>query len=230
MSIAAALFLAFAQLASAPPATAPAPAPRVEQDRPSRGQIADAARLEACDALARTSPEKAYEEGRAWTAESPAFEAKYCLASAAYALNRPLVAAEQFEAVARGMAGRDKLGQAKAQSDSGNAWLIAGDGARALAAFNRALGFAPGDGNLLIDRARAFAYLHDWRHAEEDLNAALAVEGQDPLALRLRAETRFQLGARTLALKDAEAAHAIDANDVETLLVLGRIKEAIAGR
>lgn len=226
MSIAGVLLIAFAQLAGA---AAPVPA-ETRQSPLTRGEIADSARLKACESLAQTSPEKAYEEGRAWTAESPAFEAKYCLAAAAYAQNRPLLAAEQFEAVARGMAGRDKIGQARAQSDSGNAWLIAGDGARALAAFDRALGFAPGDTNLLIDRARGYAYLRDWRHSEEDLNAVLAVDGQDPLALRLRAETRLQLGARALALKDAEAAHAIDANDVETLLVLGRIKEAIAGR
>lgn len=228
MSITFALLIAFAQLAaSAPPAL---PSPDAVPRALTRGEIADAARLEACETLARTSPDRAYEEGRAWTTESPAFEAKYCLAAAAYALNRPVLAAEQFEAVARGMAGRDKAGQARAQSDSGNAWLIAGDGDRALAAFNRALGFAPGNANLLIDRARGYAYLRDWRHAEEDLNAVLAEDGQDPLALRLRAETRLQLGARALALKDAEAARAIDANDVETLLVLGRIKEAIAGR
>lgn len=227
MSIAAALILALAQIAAGPldsSVTVPAEGAR------TRGQIQDAARLKACESLAQTSPEKAYEEGRSWTGESPAFEAKYCLAAAAYGLDRPVLAAEQFEAVARGMAGRDKIGQARAQSDAGNAWLIAGDSARALAAFNRALGFAPSDAFLLIDRARAYAYIGDWRHAEEDLNAALAVDGADPVALRLRAETRLQLGARALALKDAEAARAIDASDVETLLLLGRIKEAIAGR
>lgn len=226
MGLAGAVMLALAQIAI-PPTSPPAPA-KIEAISP--GQAADVARLKACETLAQSNPEKAYEEGRAWTAESPAFEAKYCLAAAAYAQSKPVLAAAQFEAIARAMAGRDKPSQAKAQSDSGNAWLIAGDGARALAAFNNALGFAPNDGLLLIDRARAFAYLGDWRHAEEDLNNALAVNGNDPLALRLRAETRLQLGARALALKDAEAARAIDGGDVETLLVLGRIKEAIAGR
>lgn len=228
MSITAALIFALAQGAAARAEVAVVPAgPPAGL---SRGQIVDAARLEACETLAQTNPDKAYEEGRAWTSESPAFEAKYCLAAAAYALDRTVLAAEQFEAVARGMAGRDKPAQAKAQSDAGNAWLIAGDAAKALAAFNRALGFAPGDVFLLIDRARAYAYVRDWRRAEEDLNSALTIDGTDPIALRLRAETRLQLGARALALKDAQAAQAIDPGDVETLLLLGRIKEAIAGR
>lgn len=192
------------------------------------GAQADAARLRACEALAESEPEKAYEEGRAWVAETPATEAKYCLAAAAYALGRPTLAAQQFEAVAAQLTGRDKGLQAGAQSDLGNAWLIAGNGARALEAFNRALAFAPQEAELFLDRARAYAYLGDWRRTEEDLNAFLDQRPIDPLGLRLRAEARLQQGALELAWKDIEAARVIEPYSELVLDVRGRILQAKA--
>ena len=187
-------------------------------------------RLKACEALAQQAPEQAYEEGRAWTAESPAIEGKYCLAAAAYAVGRPLLAAQQFQAVADAFAGRGKAEQAQSQSDAGNAWLIAGDPERALSAFDKAVGFAPENPDVWVDRARAYAYKRDWRRTEEDLNAALNLREADTLIFRLRAEARLQQGALQLALKDITQAVELaktEDDTVEALLVRGRIVQAI---
>lgn len=195
----------------------------------SPGRRASAERLAHCEALAKQAPDQAYEEGRAWIAESPAIEAKYCLAAAAYGLGRPLLAAQQFDEVAQAFAGRAKAEQAQAQSDAGNAWLLAGDAGRALAAFDKAVAFAPDSPDALIDRARAYAYKRDWRRSEEDLNAALNIRGADTLILRLRADARLQQGALDLALKDVEEALALaktEGETVEALLVRGRVVQA----
>lgn len=222
----AALLLAPALLAqeagAAPGASLPPPSR-------SASQTAQAERLRACEALAGTAPDQAYEAGRAWVAESPVIEARYCLASAAYAVGRPQLAAEQFAAVARNLAGRPKEEQALAQSDAGNAWLLAGDPERALAAFQSALAFSPEDPQLRIDRARAYAYKTDWRRAEEDLNFAIDALGPAPLTLTLRAEARLQQGAAHLAVLDAEEALQLAKTEpemVEALLVRGRAIQA----
>ena len=220
----AALLLAPALLAQAADAGAAPP----ERRSPGRSSV-QAERLSACEALAKTAPDQAYEAGRSWVAESPVIEARYCLAAAAYAVGRPQLAAEQFAEVARGLAGRPKEEQALAQTDAGNAWLLAGDPARALEAFQNALAFNPEDPQLRIDRARAYAYQSDWRRAEEDLNAAIDALGPTALTLTLRAETRLQQGAAVLAVQDAEEALKLAKTEpemVEALLVRGRSIQA----
>lgn len=222
-----ALLLAAALLAQD---AAPAPASTNAQPTLTPGQAAQAQRLRACEGLAKTNPDRAYEEGRAWVAESPVIEARYCLAAAAYALGRPQLAAEQLAEVARNLAGRGKGEQALAQADAGNAWLLAGDPARALEAFQNALAFTPEDPQLRIDRARAYAYQRDWRRSEEDLNAAVEALGPSALTLTLRAETRLQQNALELALRDAEQALALAVGEeetVEALLVRGRVIQAL---
>lgn len=219
----AAILLASALLAQAPDAGAS------KSESRSTGRSAQAERLRQCEALAKTAPDQAYEAGRSWVAESPVIEARYCLAAAAYAVGRPQLAAEQFAEVARNLAGRSKEEQALAQTDAGNAWLLAGDSERALEAFQNALGFNPEDPQLRIDRARAYAYKSDWRRAEEDLNAAIEALGPTPLTLTLRAETRLQQGAAELAVQDAEEALKLAKTEpeiVEALLVRGRSVQA----
>jgi predicted Zn-dependent protease len=78
----------------------------------------------------------------------------------------------------------------------------------------------------LIDRARAYALISEWRKAEEDLSAALDKQPNDALILRLRAETRLQQSAFDLAEKDAEAAVALAPKSIDALLERGRVREA----
>jgi len=223
-----ALTLALALL-QAGPAAAP-PKPPAAADAPlSRGQNADGERLAACQKLAESEPERAFEEGKAWENESPVLEAKYCVVAAAFGLGRPALAAAELDRIAYFLSGR-RESHAIALAQAGNAWLLAQDPYRALEAFNDALGFSPGVRDLLVDRSRAYAQMGDWKRAEQDLNAALDAKSEDALALTLRAETRLQQGALELALKDAEAALKLEPNSVDALLVRGRIRETMAGR
>jgi Tfp pilus assembly protein PilF len=81
--------------------------------------------------------------------------------------------------------------------------------------------------DLLIDRARAYAMEGDYRHAEEDLSAALDKRPGDALALRLRATARMRQSAFQLAEADALAATRAEPGNVDNFLVLGHVRESI---
>lgn len=210
MSIAFALIQALAATAPSAPAAAPA----------------DQARLDACIARVEQDADAGYEMAMAWAHEEHAREAQWCAAQALVKRGRLEEAARRFESLA-GDQVWPQDNRIDAYSQAGNVWLLARDGAHARAAFDHAARLSDNHPDVLIDRARAFAMLADWPHAEEDLSAALDKRASDPLALMLRATTRIQRNAFELAVKDAEDAVRIDPRNVDALLVLGQAREAL---
>jgi tetratricopeptide (TPR) repeat protein len=194
-------------------ATAPSAAP------------ADQARLDACIARVEEDAESAYEMAMAWAYEERAREARWCAAQALVKLGRAEEAARRLETLA-GDRGWPEDNRLDAYSQAGNAWLIAGNGARAREAFNHAVRLSDGHPDALIDRARAYAMSADWPRAEEDLSAALDKRPEDPLALMLRATARMKRGAFDLAVKDAEDAVRLDPRNVDALVARGQAREA----
>lgn len=189
----------------------------------------DEARLAACLARVDADAEAGYEDARIWAAETHRWQAYVCAAVADIARGRVETGAKQLEALARASDAESPEARVRLFGQAGNAWLLARDPARAKTAFDGALAIAPTAADILIDRARAFALAGEWRAAEEDLSAALDAtkDSPDPLALRLRAETRLRQGAYALAVKDAEAAVAASPADVEAAVMLGRAREAL---
>lgn len=206
MSIAFAIVLAFAA-----PSVAAAPA--------------DQQRLDHCVARVEQDPAAAYEEAMAWAHEERAREARWCAAQAMVKLGRHAEAARRFETLA-GDQMWPQDNRLDAYSQAGNAWLLAGDATRAKASFDHAARLSDNHPDVLIDRARAYAMLVDWPHAEEDLSAALDKRPADPLALMLRATARMKRSAFDLAVKDAEDAVRADPRNVDALVVLGQTREA----
>lgn len=188
------------------------------------------ARFTACVALIESAADRAYEEGMAWAAETGELEAYRCAAMALSAQGRHEEAARRLEALVLSVDMTSAGARATLLSQAGNAWLLARDPAHARSAFTRAIVLMQGDRtvmpDLLIDRARAYAMETDYRHAEEDLSAALDLRPQDALALRLRASARMHQNAFDLALADAEAAVAIEPENVDALLMRGHAIEA----
>jgi tetratricopeptide (TPR) repeat protein len=186
---------------------------------------ADQQRLDACVARVEADPAAAYEEAMAWAHEERAREARWCAAQAMVKLGRHEEAARRFETLA-GDQNWPQDNRLDAYSQAGNAWLLARDGNRAKAAFDHAARLSTNHPDVLIDRARAYAMLSDWPHAEEDLSAALDKRPADALALMLRATARMNRGAFDLAVKDAEDAVRNDPRNVDVLLTLGAAREA----
>lgn len=198
-------------LAAATPSVAAAPA--------------DQARLDACIAQVETDAEAAYEKAMAWSHEERAREAQWCAAQALVKLGRLREGARRLELLAADQAWPQD-NRIDAYSQAGNTWLLERDGAAAKRNFDFVVRMSQGHPDALIDRARAYAMLKDWKHAEEDLSAALDKRPEDALALMLRSTARMNNGAFDLAVKDAEDAQRLDPRNVDVLLALGQAREA----
>ena len=222
MSIVFALVQALAATAPSAPAASPA----------------DQHRLDACVARVEQDADAAYEDAMAWAHEEHAPEADWCAAQAMVKQglrdvepagrgpHRLEQAANKFEVLAANQSWPQD-NRIDAYSQAGNVWLLAHNGAKARAALDHAARLSDNHPDILIDRARAYAMLEDWPHAEEDLSAALDKRANDPLALMLRATTRVHRNAFALAVKDAEDAVRLDPKNIDALLVLGQSREAL---
>lgn len=197
--------------------------------KPTAGDAERAQRLKACMAKVETKPTEALEDAEIWARETHNREASVCKALAFIALKQIPQGARLLEEMADAGDGGTAADRAHTYSQAGNARLLDLDAAAAIKDFNAALKYAPKEPDLLIDRARAYAMISDWRKAEEDLSAALDQRKDDPLILSLRAETRLQQNVLDLAEADANAAVTAAPKDVEALLVRGRVRAARAG-
>lgn len=162
----------------------------------------------------------------AWAHDTKVREAYVCAALADVARGRLREGAQALENLSIAVMGGTEVERAETLVRAGNAWLLANTPDRALRAFNRALRLVQPEPDLLIDRARAHAALGDYRQAEEDLSRALDLRADDGLALRLRAAARMRQSAFDLALRDAEAAVALEPSNVDSLIVRGHALEA----
>lgn len=185
----------------------------------------DQTRLDACVAQIDADASAAYESAMAWAQQEHAREARWCAAQALVKLGRLEEAARRFDSLGadQGWAEDNRL---DSYSQAGNTWLLANDGAKAKASFDHAVRMSQNHPDALIDRARAYAMLKDWPHAEEDLSTAIDARENDALALMLRATVRMHRRAFDLAVRDAEDAVKADPRNVDALLVLGQAREA----
>lgn len=188
---------------------------------------AETARLEACVEKIETNPEDAYEDGLAWTFEGNRPGARQCTALALIALGNHEEGADRLESLATASDGGTLEQRALYLSQAGQAWIMAGAPDMAVVSFAAALEFAPGTVDLLLDRASAYMMLEDWDKALSDLDLALANSPGFASAHQLRAEVYLNKKSYDLAMRDVEAAMAADPKNIDTLLVRGRVREAI---
>lgn len=186
-------------------------------------------RLAQCVALIESDPQRAYEEGMAWSAETTEVGGYRCAAMALVAQSgREAEGARRLESLATVVDSPELRAELFAQA--GNAYLLVFDAGHARSALTRAIVTVEGTPqllpDLLIDRARAYAMERDYRRAEEDLSRSIDLRPNDPLALRLRASARMHQRAFDLAESDAMAAVSLEPSNVESLLMLGHTREA----
>lgn len=189
-----------------------------------------AARHETCLGLISQNAETAYEEALAWRHQGGGWPAEHCVSLALIALDQPEAGAARLRAAAEGAVTATEASRAIMFGQAGDGFLIAEDPAAARAAFERGLDFAPGDPGLKRGVAEASLVLGDAGAAEAAASEA-ASEARSGAAraeaLRLRAEARLALGDLGAALEDVEAARVDAPDNIDILLLRGRINEAI---
>jgi tetratricopeptide (TPR) repeat protein len=181
----------------------------------------DDQQYQACVALTQKSPDDAFEAAITWRDQGGGFPAKHCVTLALIALKQYAEAADRLEDLAREMHVKAAPLQADVLDQAANAWLLAGQTARAITVINAALDIKPQNVDFLIDRARAYAADNKYAEAAKDLDQALRLKPDRADALAFRASARRHLGNKAGALADAEAALALDGTDTAALLEHG---------
>jgi len=179
---------------------------------------------ERCIVLLRTDPEAARSFARDWDRQGGGDGAQHCAALATLALGEVEHAAEALETLGRtSRAGHAARGAVFAQA--AQAWLMAGEPARAFAATTMALTLMPDDVELLIDRAVALGNLGRYGESVADLDRALAADPERPDALVFRAAAWRHMDRAEPARRDIERALALDPANAEALLERGILRQ-----
>jgi tetratricopeptide (TPR) repeat protein len=182
---------------------------------------ADKARYDNCLSLAGFNPAAALGVAGEWVKEHGGSPAQHCSAVALVGLKRYAEAAALLDTLGHA----PDVGGLRASlfDQAGNAWLLAGNAAKAAISFQSALALSARDPDLYADLARAQALQQDWHNVEADLSAALALSPKRPDLLVLRANARQALGNFTAARADVDWALMLKPNFTEGLVERGSL-------
>ena len=189
---------------------------------------AAAASPENCADEIKVDPVAAVAHADAWHLAGGGALAKQCAALAYAAQDRWDEAATAFETAAReAAAAKETAAAANLWVQAGNARLAAGQGRQAVAAIDAALVAGtlsgPAKGEARLDRARANVLAGDAAAARVDLDEALKLAPQDPLAWLLSASLARRMGALDRAQADIGEAAKLSPDDASVALEAGRI-------
>ena len=187
-------------------------------------RIAEGPDYEKCMAMLAGDPEGANTFADAWQATGGGEGADHCLALAKLQLGDLQTGAEMLEKLAA-TSKAPAVARATVYGQADQAWLMAGDAARALAAATLALSLSPDDVDLLIDRSVADATLGHFDDAVDDLSHALELDGKRPDALVLRAAAWRHEGHLDLAQDDVDRALTQDPDSPEAYLERGILRQ-----
>ena len=187
----------------------------------------DAGHYRRCLADSSTNPAAALSDAESWAKSGGGVPAEHCAALALVNLKRYAEAAGKLDGIAGGRAKLDASFRTELFDQAGNAWLLAGDGARAVQSFSGALALSAGDPDLFADLARAQAMRRDWQEVVLDLNAALQLSPRRADLLVLRASARRALKRYEDARDDIEAALKLKPGDGDALLERGLLRRQV---
>ena len=187
-------------------------------------RIAEGPDYEKCMAMLTGDPEGANTFADAWQATGGGEGADHCLALAKLQLGDVETGAEMLEKLAANSKA-PAAARATVYGQADQAWLMAGDADRALAAATLALSLSPDDPDLLIDRSVAEATLGKFADAVDDLSHALELDSKRPDALVLRAAAWRHEGHLDLAQDDVDRALSQDPENPEAYLERGILRQ-----
>lgn len=194
--------------------------------QPSQAEIkANEAAYERCMTLAKTDPGAARDMAAKWAAQGGAHPADHCYAVALIGLKQYKPAAQRLDKLAEAMltVAPDSL-RAEVLDQAGQAWLLAGDPTRAYNDAGAALALAPGDPDILTDRAEAAGEAGWFDKAIADLDIVLKADPRRVDALIYRATAYRSLNKLDPALADADAAVHLAPNSAQAVLERGNIR------
>lgn len=183
-------------------------------------------RHEVCLEQIAVDADLAYEEAMIWKSEGGGRRARHCVAMALFALGHEDEAAFRISKMARD----EKIGPVKMRMDyyaqGVDLWLKANLAHEALTLAAEGLELMPSDVDLRLERARAYVALGRWDYAEIDLTSALSFKPNHAQALRYRADARLRQDKLGLAKADIDRAMRLDGENIDVLLIRGKIIEA----
>jgi tetratricopeptide (TPR) repeat protein len=212
-----------AAAADMPTLVMPPVSPSGVQRMPPPSAAADAETYARCMKLAREDPHAARQLAQNWHQRGGAHPADHCLAVALIALGEYQEGATRLQALAQAMTKAPAGLRADVLDQAGQAWLLSGNPARAYAAAQEAVKLAPGDMELLIDRAEAAAAAGYFDRAVSDLDRVLRIDPNRVEALIYRASAYRVLDRLGPARADIDKALAQEPHSAAALLERGNI-------
>ncbi len=216
---------------AAPPPASPVPAPSIRAPaaapaarRPPPEAEADAATYDKCLKLAKDDPAAARDLAEHWQSRDGAHPADHCYAVALVGLKQYKDGATRLEKLALAMIHAPASLRAEVLGQAAQAWLLAGDPARAYAADGEALKLHPDNPELMIDRAEAAGTAGWFDKAVLDLDHVLKLDPRRVEALIYRASAYRELNKLDPALADIDKAVGLSPNSVPALLERGDIR------
>jgi tetratricopeptide (TPR) repeat protein len=185
------------------------------------------ARFAACAAKIETDAEAAYETALTWSHQGNRPAARHCLALSMIGIGRAGEGAGRLEQLANARDGGTLDARAVYLVQAGHAWIQAGAPDAAVVAFTNALKLNADAPDILVDRAGAYVLTENLDAATRDLDTALKQSPGFAPAHQLRARVRLEQGKPDLALEDVKAALTTEPTNIETLVLRGRVREAI---
>jgi tetratricopeptide (TPR) repeat protein len=184
-------------------------------------------RYRACLALTRAAPAQAVGQAQAWLGSGGGIEAAQCLGLAWAAQEKWPEAAAAFEAAAKDAEARQDKRRGDLLVEAGNAWLAAGDAAKAGKAFDAALAshqLAPQlEGEVHLDLARAAVSQGDLAAARIHADKGLALVPKDAFAWYLSAALARKTNDLARAKEHIARAVGLAPDDSSILLEAGNI-------
>jgi tetratricopeptide (TPR) repeat protein len=176
-----------------------------------------------CMRAAERTPADAFETAMAWKTGGGGEAAEHCAAVALLGLGQTAEAANRLEQLGVRLTAYDRKVAVQVLRQAGQAWQLADQPQRAEAVQNTALELAPGDPELLIDRAISMAQQSLLEAAVQDLNTVLVDNPMRADALVLRATAQRRLGDIDAAWEDADTAVASDPSFADAWLEHGNL-------
>lgn len=177
-----------------------------------------------CMILARTAPADGFESALAWAALGGGEGARHCAAVALIGLGQYREAAQRLERLAADLRAANAALGLDVLVQAGQAWVLAGDAARAHAVQSAALDIAPDNVELLLDRGITLATAKNYWEAVDDFNRALELAPGRPDLLVLRASAYRYLDALELARDDIALALTHAPDNPDALLERGMLR------
>jgi tetratricopeptide (TPR) repeat protein len=176
-----------------------------------------------CLTLARAKPEEGWEEAIAWASLEGGEPARHCAAVALIGLGKYEEAAKRLEALAEA-SHREAALRAEMLAQAAQAWMMAKNPERALAAQDTALKLVPGAPEILLDKAVTLASVGHYAEVADLLSNLLKAQPNRIEAMVLRATAYRYLDKLELAKEDLARALVLDPDFPDALLERGIVR------